>query len=143
MSLPLLVAMVVVGIAAIVVAVHLTGGTRRAVLADEEAARARFAVDYPRERVGDVVLSNVRETAFLGLEGGRTGIVQSLGGHFLTRIVRPGEVARLEQPSETTLRLRLRDITWPGGSFDFASAAEARRIAGRFAGEGARARRSA
>ena len=47
MSLPLLVAMVVAGIGAIVAAIHFTGGTRRVTLVDAEHAAGRFREDFP------------------------------------------------------------------------------------------------
>jgi hypothetical protein len=131
MSLPVLVILVVVGIAAIVLAVHLTGGTRTAVLADEAAARARFAVDYPREQPAGVRLTLSRDAAFLDLADGRTGIVRAFGGQFLTRIVAASDLARVERPSATALVVVARDLTWRGGSFDFASAADADAVAAR------------
>ena len=131
MSLPLLVAMVVVGIAAIVLSVHLTGGTRNTVLPDAQAARQRFAVDFPGERTGAVVLSSDRGAAFLELSGERTGIVQAFGGHFLTRIVTPADILRVEPAGSAALHLTLKDYTWRGGRFEFADQGEAWRLAGR------------
>ncbi|WP_187971110.1 hypothetical protein [Aquibium microcysteis] len=133
MSLPVLVILVVVGIAAIVLAVHLTGGTRTAVLADEAAARARFAVDHPREQPAGVRLTLSRDAAFLDLDGSRTGIVQSFGGHFLTRVVSAADVARLERVASASLVIVTSDFTWRGGRFDFASAADADAVAARLA----------
>ena len=127
MSLPVLAVMVVFGIAAIVMAVHLTGGSRLARLADEAHARRRFAEDYPDEEVADVVLANDGAAAFLVLLGGRLGVVQAIGGHFLTRIVLPGDIAVLKMES-SGLTLRSRDFTWKGGAFEFGEAAAAARI---------------
>lgn len=129
MSLPVLVILVVVGIAAIVLAVHLTGGTRDAVLEDEAAARARFAVDHPRERPRQTRLTATGDAAFLELDRGRTGIVRSFGGHFLTRIVGASDVARLERAAAQSLVVVARDFTWRGGRFDFATPADADRVA--------------
>ena len=50
MSLPVLVALVVVGIALSVAAVHFTGGTTIATLANADQALARFAEDFPDEK---------------------------------------------------------------------------------------------
>jgi len=131
MSLPVLVILVVVGIAAIVLAVHLTGGTRTAVIEDEASAKARFAVDHPREQPAGVRLTLSRDAAFLDLDGGRTGIVRSFGGHFLTRIVGAADVVRLERAAAATLVIVPRDFTWRGGRFDFASVADADAVAAR------------
>jgi hypothetical protein len=142
MSLPVLVAMVVVGIAAIVLAVHLTGGTRDATLDDADAARDRFALDFPRERVVRVILTPSGHAAFLDLEGGRAGIVQSLGGHFLTRIVTPADILRIGTPEPGRLEIATTDFSWRGGGFSFASADDARAVAARLApGAGAPSQR--
>ena len=143
MSLPVLVVLVVVGIAAIVLAVHLTGGTRNATLADDAAALARFALDYPREHPIAVCLSKAGDTAFLELDDERTGIVQSFGGRFLTRIVTTADVKRIDRPSPTALDLVSRDFTWRGGRFEFASAEDAGLIAERFMPVDAAQRKSA
>ena len=129
MSLPVLVVLVVVGIAAIVLAVHLTGGTRNALLVDEAAARTRFAVDHPREQPKRACLTATGDAAFLELHGGRTGIVRSFGGHFLTRVVTASDVARLERAAAASLVVVARDFTWRGGRFDFATATDADRVA--------------
>ena len=143
MSLPVLVVLVVVGIAAIVLAVHMTGGTRNATLADEAAARARFALDHPREQPAAVRMTRTGDAAFLELDRSRTGIVQSFGGHFLTRIVTAADVRRIDRPSAAELAIASRDFTWRGGRFAFASADDAERIAERLMPAVAARRRSA
>ena len=136
MSLPLLVVMVVVGIAAIVAAVHWTGGSRKAKLADAIEAQARFGADFPAEEVHHIVVTADQETAFLVLAGGRTGVVQAHGRAFLTRIVSPRDVASIARPEERTISVSLRDFTWRGGRFAFATAAAAELIAERLAPRG-------
>lgn len=133
MSLTLLVVMVVAGITAIVVAVHLTGGTRTAALEDAEAARRRFADDFAEIPVRQAWLTEDRRTAFMALEDGRIGLVAALGDRFLTRIV--GSADRAGQPAVDgrTVKLRLDDFTWRGGSFTFRSEEEARAVAALFA----------
>ncbi|MFN3549866.1 MAG: hypothetical protein ACK4U0_20460 [Mesorhizobium sp.] len=143
MSLPVLVVLVVVGIAAIVLAVHLTGGTRDASLADEAEARERFAVDHPREHPTAVRLTMAGEAAFLELDRGRTGIVRSFGDRFLTRIVTSADIERVDRSAPDQVAIAFRDFTWRGGRFAFASAEDAGRIAGRLAPPVAAKRRSA
>jgi hypothetical protein len=120
MSLPLLVAMVVIGITAAVAAVHLTGGSVKARLAGADHARSRFAEDFPDENPLAVRITSNAETAFLDLEGGRTGVVQVFGDKFLTRIVSPKDIARIDVLRPAGLSIRLRDFTWGGGEFLFA-----------------------
>lgn len=125
MSLPVLVAIVAIGIALVVAAVHFTGGTKTAVLGGEAEARQRFADDFPDEQVGDVRLTQARRSAFLRLRDGRTGVVQGIGGRFLTRIVTPAELVQVWRPDSATVSIRFRDFTWPGGNFRFEDEAEA------------------
>src|SRR5690606_4597471 len=93
MSLTLLVVIVVVGIAAVVLAVHLTGGSARAVLKDTEAAVRRFQDDFPGSRIDRVLLTADGSAAFLHIVPDRIGIVQAVGGKFLTRMVSAVDLA--------------------------------------------------
>jgi len=130
MSLTLLVAMVVVGVSGVVLIVHLTGGSRPARLADETAARARFALDFPDLDVRAVHPTAEGDAAFLALGDGRVGIVQAVGSKFLTRVIAARDLAGAPRTTNATVMLRLRDFTWPGGVFTFAGAEEARRVEG-------------
>lgn len=129
MSLTLLVVMVVAGVGGVVLAVHLSGGSVAARLADEEAALARFFIDYPDAGVRAVRLTRDGKTAFLALADGRVGIVQAVGDKFLTRVIAGPDLAGAPVAEGATLELRLRDFTWPGGTFVFAGEREARAAA--------------
>ena len=129
MSLPVLVALVVVGIALSVLAVHFTGGSKIATLADADQALSRFADDFPDEKVATVRLTADARTAFLDLGQGRCGIVHSVGDCFLTRIVTPHEIRAIKVDEDGALSLRLADFTWKGGRFAFADKADARTVA--------------
>lgn len=131
MSLIFLVILVATGIAVIVLAVHLTGGSAGAVLADAAQARARFAQDHADATVNRLHLCTDGRAAFLELEDGRTGIVQALGGRFLTRIVTARDVADIVCEGDATISVRFRDFTWRGGAFAFGDPAAAKRIADR------------
>ncbi|MDX8477984.1 hypothetical protein RFN28_05745 [Mesorhizobium sp. VK24D] len=128
MSLPVLVVLVVVGIALSVAAVHFTGGTITATLATADQAIARFAEDFPDEKPGTVRLTADRHAAFLDLGLQRCGIVQSIGDCFLTRIATPQDVLALAREGNVVL-LRLNDFTWKGGRFAFAGEADALMVA--------------
>ena len=125
MSLTVLVLIVGFGIAAVVAAVHWSGGTTTATLAGDDQARARFAEDFPDEAPSRIWLTENRETAFLDLGGGRVGIVQSFGDRFLTRIARREDLAAAGRDDPVTVELGFRDFTWRGGRFRFASADDA------------------
>lgn len=128
MSLGLLVVMVVVGVSGVVLIVHLTGGSKRARLADEAAARARFGVDYPDCGVTAIHLTKEGDAAFLALDDGRIGIVAAIGDRFLTRLVAMHDLAGAPCVSGAMLSLPLRDFTWPGGTFTFAGEDEAQAV---------------
>jgi len=129
MSLPVLVALVVVGIALSVLAVHFTGGSKIATLAGADQALSRFADDFPDEKVAAVRLTADGRTAFLDLGPARTGIVHSVGDCFLTRIVTPHDIRALDVDEAGVISLKLADFTWKGGRFAFADSADAKVIA--------------
>lgn len=124
-SLPVLVVMVVVGISMAVAAVHFTGGSRTAGLADARQALDRFVVDFPDLNPRAIQLTENGNTAFLELADGRTGIVHAIGDRFLTRVVTPAEIELAGLDDSKVLTLRLKDFTWRGGRFAFADAAAA------------------
>jgi hypothetical protein len=129
MSMPVLVAIVVVGIALVVAAVHLTGGSKVAIVADDDHARRLFRDDFPDEAPAKVEITADRLSAFLVLSGGRTGIVQSFGDGYFTRIAGPSDVADILVRPPATVSIRFRDFTWTGGHFTFADPIAARAIA--------------
>ncbi|MEP9371640.1 hypothetical protein [Mesorhizobium sp. KR1-2] len=125
MSLPVLVAIVVVGISLCVVAVHFTGGSKWATLDGADDALRHFQQDFPDEAVRKVRLTADRRTAFMELDGGRSGIVQTFGDRFLTRIVTPPDVVSASLAEPSVVSIRFRDFTWAGGRFAFADARDA------------------
>ncbi len=129
MSLPLLVAIVVIGISLTVAAVHFTGGSKTAHLGGADEAQRIFALDFPDEKPSTIVITRDGQSAFLSLSGGRTGVVQSFGDGFFTRIATPRDVAALDLRAPATVSLRFRDFTWTGGHFSFADAAAASAVA--------------
>lgn len=120
MSLPILVALVVMGISIAVAAVHFTGGSVKARLTDSEQARIRFWEDFPDEEIAEVHLTRNAAAAILELDGSRLGIVQRFGDKFLTRIVSAKDVAYIGMLREGTVLLKFHDFTWGGGEFRFA-----------------------
>ncbi|MFK0690424.1 hypothetical protein ACFX5Q_19790 [Mesorhizobium sp. IMUNJ 23033] len=129
MSLPVLVALVVFGIALSVAAVHFTGGTKTATLAGADQALSRFAEDFPDEVATLVRLTADARTGFLDLGNGRTGIVHSIGDCFLTRIVTASDIVALDVDDSGAILLKLADFTWEGGRFAFADSTDAKSVA--------------
>ncbi|RWM08442.1 MAG: hypothetical protein EOR72_28180 [Mesorhizobium sp.] len=128
MGLPVLVVLVVLGIALSVAAVHFAGGTTTATLAGADQALARFAEDFPDEKPGAMRLTADNHAAFVDLGPQRCGIVHSIGDCFLTRIVTPNEILTVTREGNV-VSLRLNDFTWKGGSFLFVGEADARAVA--------------
>jgi len=129
MSLMVLVLIVVVGIAATVAAVHLTGGSKRAVITQAQQARDVFAADFPNERATSVIVTADGQSAFLILPNGRVGVVQSMGDGFFTRIVAARDVAAIRLREPAMVSIRFRDFTWTGGNFAFSDHQSAQIIA--------------
>lgn len=121
MSLPVLVAMVVVGISAVIAAVHFSGGSMSAQLSGADQAQQRFAADYPEATARAVLLTEDGATGFMLLDHGSVGIVHGIGDKYLTRMVARADVLGLDAPDDRTVSLQLRDFTWKGGSFRFAN----------------------
>lgn len=134
MSLTVLVMIVVVGIVTAVAAVHFTGGSVKAKLAGPDQVGARFAEDFPGEEIATIRITENAETAFLDLAVGRTGIVQSFGDKFLTRIVSSQDVARVERTGNAGVSILFHDFTWGGGDFRFADAEAAEAVFGALGG---------
>ena len=128
MSLTLLVVIVVVGIAAVVLAVHMTGGSSRAVLQDADAAVRRFQEDFPDARIDHVLLTADGSAAFLRIVPGRIGVVQAVGGRFLTRMVSTADLASRPRATGSEITVRFRDFTWPGGCFTFSGEESAKAV---------------
>lgn len=129
MSLPILVAIVAIGITLTVLAVHFTGGSKVATIADANHAAQLFLADYPNEHAGPALLTSDKQSAFIVMPGERIGIVQAFGDGYFTRIVTAGDVASVRVQDPAVLTVRFRDFTWTGGHFRFAERAVAESIA--------------
>lgn len=133
MPLPVLIAIVAVGIVVVVLVVHLTGGSHTAEFDSEEAALERFMIDYPEAQVRKCILSKDRHDAVLELDDGQVGLVHAFGAHFLTRLVRRGEMtARAGATEESAVDLATGDATWPRARMHFADGATARTVVALF-----------
>lgn len=129
MGLLLLVAIVVVGIAATVLVVHFTGGSKRAAIAGEDHARDIFKAEHPDLLAGNVAVTKDGQSAFLALPGDNLGVVHVLGDGFFTRIFSRKDVGRAAFAEPATVSVRFRDFSWTGGNFTFDDATTARWVA--------------
>lgn len=138
MSLPILVALVVVGITVAVLAVHFTGGSKIAAIRDSNHARELFAADFPEERTGEATLTTDRHSAFMTLPDDRVAIVQSFGDGFFTRAVSASDIATITVREPAIVVVRFKDFTWTGGNFHFDHADSAHAIVALLGGGKAR-----
>jgi hypothetical protein len=129
MSLPLLVVIVVVGITATVLAVHFTGGSRRAAVRGEDHARDIFKAEHPDILTGTVAVTKDGQSAFLALPGDTMGVVHVLGDGYLTRVFSRKDVGHAAFTEPATVTIRFRDFTWTGGHFTFSDAIAAKWVA--------------
>jgi hypothetical protein len=128
LPLPILVAVVGIGIAAIVIAVHLMGGTAVAEFTSSDEAIDRFRIDYPETNVVACHISRNRRDAVLELADGHVGLVHAIGSKYLTRSIRGGEMAA--RSTETgTVEIDTHDITWPRARMEFEDQETARGVA--------------
>ena len=121
MPLEILALLVVFGVGGVVLAIHMTGGTVDAVVQSSEAAERRFAEDFPELPVGRVIVAADGQTAFLSIGGNQLGIVHTIGDRFLTRLLTAENPVEVEMLGEAKLLLRLNDISWRGGEFEFST----------------------
>lgn len=134
MPLPVLIAVVSVGIGLVVLVVHLTGGSRIAEIANENAALERFRIDFPEVEVTRCIISRDRRDAVLCLTDGHVGLVHAVGSKFLTRFVNRGEMAASASAAEEgVVDLNTGDITWPRAHMHFADNETAQTVADMFA----------
>ena len=108
MSLGVLIALVVGGIAGIAVLTHLFGLSERGRLASEEAARNAWAREFPRTPAGAVTLARDGRAALVATGMG-PGLVWSFGADTTARFLSGARVTR----TATGLDIRLSDITAP------------------------------
>ncbi len=128
MPLEFLAIMVAFGLALVIGAVHFSGLSRPARLANAGQARARFLLDYPDETIGDIVLGKDGKAAFISLTGRRIGLVHAIGDRFVTRILERRVVRAIEHEGGEALVLKLDDFTLPKERAVFSNAADAAKV---------------
>lgn len=119
MSLPILLIMVVAGVSMVGFAVHLSGGSRDVALASADAAKARFAEDFPDDRVEQVFMAAKGEGAILRLSDGAVGIVHNFGDRFVTRRLAAGSAIDVRDDGPQGFALLLHEHAWPQVRFRF------------------------
>ena len=117
-------ALVGFGVALIVFLVHLSGGSRRAILDSDLAVTQRFYEDFPTLLADHVIRTASGDAGFLLLKDGSTGLVHALGDSFLTRHLTVGSIKSAKSDG-STLSLRFDDFSFPAAVYLFSDAASA------------------
>lgn len=128
MSLGALVFVVVIGIGLVVAAVHYSGGSRQAAERDTGGAILEFGRAFPTEAIRSVILTADGNAAFLRLADDRTGFLQSMGKHYVARIIDPGQITASPLPSGLGMKILFRESTLKGGDYRFRTAQEAAEV---------------
>lgn len=111
MPLPVLGALVVLGIGGLVLLVHLFGWSKRPQYADDREAAEALLTDYPHASVRAVFLADDRRAALFVLADG-VGFAAPFGEGRLTRVIGADDVQRVED-GPGGLTIRLNDYTAP------------------------------
>ncbi len=112
MPLPVLAGLVVFGVSLVVLLVHLTGGSKKALIDSPQHARTIAAANHDDCELGHAVVSSDGSAALI--DAGNRGMVaiKTFGARHVSRLFAKGS-ARLLEPDPGTIRLRFSDFTFP------------------------------
>ena len=111
MPLPILGALVVLGIGGLVLLIHLFGWSKRPQYADEAEAAAALMTDYPNATIQQARLADDRRAALFLLSTG-VGFAAPFGEGRLTRVLNVEDIRRVDEGRDG-LTIRLTDYTAP------------------------------
>lgn len=124
MPLTVLVPVVFVGIALVVLLVHLTGGSKAEPFDDARDLRAAFLRDYSHLTVRDMVVADNGGEAVLALEEGGVGLVHRMGRGSATRWLGREYAFTAEAVDDHALHIRVKDLGMAPIVMRFASSDE-------------------
>tara|TARA_R110002020_G_scaffold23525_3_gene78214 strand:- start:517 stop:975 length:459 start_codon:yes stop_codon:yes gene_type:complete len=128
MSLGALVVVVAFGVLMVIAAVHFTGGSRQQETRDPGEAIMEFARAYPDEAIRSVTMTSDGKACFLRLADGKVGFLQSMGRHYVARLILPGSVAVVPLEGQPGLKITFHDSTLKGGEYLFQSSEDAAEV---------------
>lgn len=108
MPLEVTLIIVVVGISATVLLVHLMGWSQKRHIAGLKDAQAIWDDFYPEETIRDILESDDETVALLTLESGATGLIWALGDEAVVRLLRDRKPV---EETATGLCIRLGEFT--------------------------------
>ncbi|MEO0327638.1 MAG: hypothetical protein AAF217_03475 [Pseudomonadota bacterium] len=111
MPLHILALLVIFGLAVVLLAVHIGGGTGAVRLLNDTSTKERFVLDFPNFIIEEILLSDDQTSALVfSLEREEVGLIQAIGQNHLTRMLDPGLLRKLEV-TDKKLQLHLSDFT--------------------------------
>ncbi|MCF6321803.1 MAG: hypothetical protein L3J32_08570 [Rhizobiaceae bacterium] len=121
MPLELFAILVPLGIALIVLVVHYSGLSKKALLRDGAHAIDLLLEDYGAEKsTGSSILTIDNRAAFIELESGdRLGLVETMGDRFVTRILNHNDLGEYAFNNDNILSVKYHDFTHPAGTYKF------------------------
>ncbi len=128
MDLPLLVGLIIVGVGAVALVLHLTGAGKELVLQHPDDVIAALVADHPHALDGHVLLSEDGRCGFVIMDESRTGIVRVMGRHLVTRIVSREEISKVDRTG-ATVHIAFRDFGWSKLEAMMQSVEDAKRLA--------------
>ncbi|MBC7280755.1 hypothetical protein [Hoeflea sp.] len=128
MSLGVLVVVVAFGVLLVIGAVHYSGGSRRKETRDTGEAIIEFARAYPGEAIRSVTMTADGNACFLRLADGKVGFLQTMGRHYVARLILPGSVMVEPLEDKAGLKVIFHDSTLKGGEFLFVNQEEAAEV---------------
>ncbi|WP_394689289.1 hypothetical protein [Hoeflea sp.] len=128
MSLGVLVVLVTFGVLIVIGAVHYTGGSRQSDDRDPGDIILEFSRAFPGEPIRSVSMTKDGEACFLRLADGKTGFMQSMGRHYVARLIVPGSLSVRVLEDKPGLWIEFNDSTLRGGEYVFASTERAAEV---------------
>ena len=128
MSLGVLVVVVAFGVLMVIAAVHFTGGSRQTDTRDPGEAIMEFARAFPDEAIRSVTMTRDAKACFLRLADGKVGFLQTMGRHYVARLILPGTASVTPLEGQPGLKIKFHDSTLKGGEYVFQNSEEAAEV---------------
>lgn len=128
MNLMVLVAIVAVGLAAVFLALRLSGAGQGRSIDSGAEALAVLQDEYPQAGEGPVVVAADGSAAFVLLEDAAMGIVRVTGRHMATRLVHPRDLRHIRHQADGVVSIGFRELGWSAMTIRFDDSETAARL---------------
>lgn len=128
MPLEILAALVVFGVALVVILVRISDRRRNGEEADAGTAIVEFGQAFPGEAIRAVIMTADGKASFFRLAEGRTGFLQAMGRHSIARLIEPGRIRVAAEDDAPALKIDFGETAFTGGTYRFASQEDAAEV---------------